>query len=154
MCTISFGPCHAYDEPSGGILRLTCILVYRFLLDLQEAARHDMKLGSDHPLHFSGSDGSLSFARAIGSIGATIAARRPPSDISECAPESLDSRTWADDDHRVVDEYDLEVRIRMRGDDIGSENARVHHDDSDGTTLAFPSDLHLARSSTLSRIAV
>ena len=112
-----------------------------------------MKLGSDHPLHFSESDGSLSFARAIGSIGATIAAQRSPSDISAFASESLDSRTCTSDDHCVVDEYNLEVR--MRGDDIDGEHARVH-DDSDGTTsgVASPSDLHLARTSTLSRIAV
>ncbi|KAI0770544.1 hypothetical protein C8Q74DRAFT_910229 [Fomes fomentarius] len=53
---------------------LTTILVYRFLMDLQEESWRDMKLDSDDPLHFSmNSRGALSFVREIGSIGATIA---------------------------------------------------------------------------------
>ncbi|TFK84026.1 hypothetical protein K466DRAFT_589248 [Polyporus arcularius HHB13444] len=52
---------------------LTTILITRFLLDLQEANRRDVKLDSDDPLHFSGgSAGTLSFARAMGSIGEVI----------------------------------------------------------------------------------
>ncbi|RPD55572.1 hypothetical protein L226DRAFT_614738 [Lentinus tigrinus ALCF2SS1-7] len=55
---------------------MTTILVARFLLDLQEAGRRDVRLdaASDDPLHFSHSTGaSLSFARVVGSVGATIA---------------------------------------------------------------------------------
>ncbi|KAI0694461.1 hypothetical protein C8T65DRAFT_744339 [Cerioporus squamosus] len=46
---------------------LTVVLVSRFLLDLQDASRQDMKLDSDNPLHFGVSlDGTPSFVRAVG----------------------------------------------------------------------------------------
>ncbi|RPD53385.1 hypothetical protein L226DRAFT_527161 [Lentinus tigrinus ALCF2SS1-7] len=55
------------------ILPLSNILTWRFLIDLQEANHRTLKLASDQPLHLSNFDeGSLTFARAIGSIGATI----------------------------------------------------------------------------------
>ncbi|TFK86660.1 hypothetical protein K466DRAFT_663593 [Polyporus arcularius HHB13444] len=51
---------------------LTYILITRFLLQLQQANKHNVKLASDHPLHLSLGDNSPSFARVLGSIGATI----------------------------------------------------------------------------------
>ncbi|KAI0746434.1 hypothetical protein C8Q80DRAFT_1320268 [Daedaleopsis nitida] len=54
---------------------LTTILVYRFILDLQEANDHNVKIGLDDPeLQGSmSSQSSLSFVdRAIGSLGSTI----------------------------------------------------------------------------------
>ena len=44
----------------------------RFLLDLQEASKRNVKLASNDPMDLSGSYGSLSFARIMGSIGETI----------------------------------------------------------------------------------
>ena len=61
----SFG----FSRAIGSLYSLTTILTTRFFLDLQQADRHDMKLRSDDPLHFSGSFGALSFARAMGPIG-------------------------------------------------------------------------------------
>ena len=44
---------------------IATILTYRFLLDLQETNQRDVKLESDHPLHFAAaSDGTPSFVRA------------------------------------------------------------------------------------------
>lgn len=55
------------------IARLTAILISRFLLDLQQASRREMKLNSDDPLHFSqDSMRSLSFAHVAGSLTATL----------------------------------------------------------------------------------
>ncbi|RPD63750.1 hypothetical protein L227DRAFT_608299 [Lentinus tigrinus ALCF2SS1-6] len=53
---------------------LTTILVCRFLLDLQNASTQDVKLGTDDPLHLSTAMGqtSLTFARVLGSVAATI----------------------------------------------------------------------------------
>ena len=55
------------------MLRITAVLVSRFLLDLQAANQRSLKLNTDDPLHFSsGSDdgtGSLTFARVVGSLG-------------------------------------------------------------------------------------
>lgn len=56
---------------------LTAILIYRFILDLQEANEHNVKVGSDDPeLQMSQttrSQSSLCFVdRAIGSLGSTI----------------------------------------------------------------------------------
>lgn len=57
---------------------ITAILIYRLILDLQEANTRNVKVGSDDPeLQTSqgsqGSQSSLSFVdRAIGSLGATI----------------------------------------------------------------------------------
>ncbi|RPD78401.1 hypothetical protein L226DRAFT_291547 [Lentinus tigrinus ALCF2SS1-7] len=53
---------------------LTTILVCRFLLDLQNASTQDVKLGTDNPLHLSTAMGqtSLTFARVLGSVAATI----------------------------------------------------------------------------------
>ena len=57
-------------------IRLTSILTWRFLLDLQEANQRDLKLDSDDPLHMSmphePGDGSLNFARVMGSIGSIV----------------------------------------------------------------------------------
>ncbi|KAI0739407.1 hypothetical protein C8Q80DRAFT_1198512 [Daedaleopsis nitida] len=55
---------------------LTAILVYHFIIDLQEANEHNVKIGSDDP-ELQGSvdsaQGSISFVnRAIGSLGSTI----------------------------------------------------------------------------------
>lgn len=51
--------------------RLTGILVYRFLFDLQGASQRSLKLASDDPLHISASsNGDLSFV--MGSIGSVI----------------------------------------------------------------------------------
>ena len=55
--------------------RLSNILISHFLLDLQEAyQRKAVFLGNDNPLEVSQSlsTGSLNFAAALGSIGATI----------------------------------------------------------------------------------
>ena len=55
------------------IPRLTSILVWRFMIDLQDANQSHVKIDSDDPLYFTTqSGGSLSFARAIGSIGAVL----------------------------------------------------------------------------------
>ncbi|KAI0741976.1 hypothetical protein C8Q80DRAFT_167686 [Daedaleopsis nitida] len=54
---------------------LTCILTYRFILDLQAANQHNVRIGSDDPeLQTSmDSQSSLSFVnRAIGSLASTI----------------------------------------------------------------------------------
>ena len=52
---------------------ITAILVYRLMMELQEASQNQMRVDSDDPLHFSmNSRGSVSFVRRIGSIGATI----------------------------------------------------------------------------------
>ena len=67
----------------------------QFLIDLQEASRKSLKLNSDDPLHFSeNSDGgSLSFARVIGSIGASI----PASGTSSMPDGELaDDEIWID----------------------------------------------------------
>lgn len=61
---------------------LTGILIYCFILDLQEANKHNVRVGSDDPeLHMSqtSSQSSLSFVdRAIGSLGSTIHRRAAP----------------------------------------------------------------------------
>lgn len=54
---------------------LTAILIYRFILDLQEANNHTVRVGSDDPelMSQTSSQSSLSFVdRAIGSLGSTI----------------------------------------------------------------------------------
>ncbi|KAI0746463.1 hypothetical protein C8Q80DRAFT_772482 [Daedaleopsis nitida] len=55
---------------------LTAVFVYHFILDLQEANEHNVKIGSNDPeLQTSqiGSQSSLSFVdRALGSLGSTI----------------------------------------------------------------------------------
>ncbi|RPD53397.1 hypothetical protein L226DRAFT_540571 [Lentinus tigrinus ALCF2SS1-7] len=53
---------------------ITGILMSRFLFDLQDANRRSLCLDSHDPLHFSAdtSDGSLSFARVIGSLGSSL----------------------------------------------------------------------------------
>ena len=55
---------------------MTAILVSRFLLDLQEASRQDVRFDGDdaQPSTFSSavSMGSVMFARVLGSIGSTI----------------------------------------------------------------------------------
>lgn len=61
---------------------LTVILVYRFILDLQEANEHNVRVGSDDPelqMSQTSSQSSLSFVnRAIGSLGSTIHRRTSP----------------------------------------------------------------------------
>lgn len=61
---------------------LTAILIYRFLLDLQEANEHNVRVGSDDPelqMSQTSSQSSLSFMdRAIGSLGSTIHPRTAP----------------------------------------------------------------------------
>ena len=60
--------------------RVEAVLVSRFLLDLQAASRRTLKLSRSDPLNFGttwtdGGDndnGSLSFARVIGSLGSSI----------------------------------------------------------------------------------
>ncbi|RPD53389.1 hypothetical protein L226DRAFT_576295 [Lentinus tigrinus ALCF2SS1-7] len=50
---------------------LTSILVWRFMIDLQDANQSHLKMGSDDPLYLTTNNaGSLSFTRAIGSVGA------------------------------------------------------------------------------------
>ncbi|KAI0704472.1 hypothetical protein C8T65DRAFT_741036 [Cerioporus squamosus] len=52
---------------------LTNILVWRFMIDLQDANQSQLKIGSDDPLYLAtDGGGSLSFARAIGSIGSIV----------------------------------------------------------------------------------
>ena len=52
---------------------LTAILISRFLLDLQEANKHTVRLDADEPLSSIDSVGSLSFvARTMGSLQSTI----------------------------------------------------------------------------------
>ncbi|RPD55606.1 hypothetical protein L227DRAFT_615235 [Lentinus tigrinus ALCF2SS1-6] len=52
---------------------ITTILISRFLLDLQHANRQDVQLGSDdHIQQTSTPQGSLAFARTLGSINSTI----------------------------------------------------------------------------------
>ncbi|KAI0746350.1 hypothetical protein C8Q80DRAFT_1121205 [Daedaleopsis nitida] len=55
---------------------LTAILIYHFILDLQEANKHNIRIGSDDPELQSSclsSQSSLSFVdRALGSLGSTI----------------------------------------------------------------------------------
>ncbi|RDX51242.1 hypothetical protein OH76DRAFT_319312 [Lentinus brumalis] len=52
---------------------LTSILVWRFMIALQATNQSNIKIGSDDPLHLAtDAGGSLSFARAIGSIGAIV----------------------------------------------------------------------------------
>ena len=54
------------------------MLVSRFLLDLQAASRHTLKLDPDDPLHPSttwtqpSQTATLSFARVVGSLGSTL----------------------------------------------------------------------------------
>ena len=59
-----------------GTYSLTDVLVCRFLLDLQEASRQDVRFDGDdvQPSSFSSgaSVGSVMFARVLGSIGSTI----------------------------------------------------------------------------------
>ena len=59
---------HAYLD-----CRLTAILISRFLLDLQEANKHTVRLDADEPLSSIDSVGSLSFVvRTMGSLQSTI----------------------------------------------------------------------------------
>ena len=57
---------------------MSTTLVSRFLLDLQAASRRTLKLSRSDPLNFGttwtdgGDNGSLSFARVIGSLGSSI----------------------------------------------------------------------------------
>ncbi|KAI0699942.1 hypothetical protein C8T65DRAFT_658682 [Cerioporus squamosus] len=65
--------CKTYESgPTSNITLFTdpiiTILTYRFLLGLQEASEKDVKLESDHPLHFTASYGTPSFVRDIGSV--------------------------------------------------------------------------------------
>ncbi|TFK84135.1 hypothetical protein K466DRAFT_589157 [Polyporus arcularius HHB13444] len=59
--------------------QVEAVLVSHFLLDLQAANRRTLKLSRDDPLNFtttwtdSGGNGSLNFARVIGSLGSSIA---------------------------------------------------------------------------------
>ena len=61
---------------ASGSYRLTAVLVYRFILDLQEANEHNLRIGSGDPeLHMSGlsSQSSLNFVdRALDSLASTI----------------------------------------------------------------------------------
>lgn len=61
---------------------LTAILIYRFILDLQEANEHNVRVGSDDPelqMSQTSSQSSLSFVNeAIGSLGSTIHRRTAP----------------------------------------------------------------------------
>ncbi|RPD53366.1 hypothetical protein L227DRAFT_617040 [Lentinus tigrinus ALCF2SS1-6] len=52
---------------------ITAVLTSRFLLDLQQANRRNMKLNSDHALHISMNfDDTPSFVRTLGAIASTI----------------------------------------------------------------------------------
>ena len=52
--------------------RLASVLIVRFLLDLQEANQQELALSSDDSLDTSATpDGSLKFARVMGSIAST-----------------------------------------------------------------------------------
>ena len=62
-------------------IRVTAVLISRFLLDLQSASRHRLKLRSDNPLNLSsgwmydaaGFPGdSISFVRPLGSLGSCL----------------------------------------------------------------------------------
>ena len=79
------------------------MLVSRFLLDLQAASRHTLKLDPDDPLHPSttwtqpSQTATLSFARVVGSLSATLDGR-----------ETYDSDVeWDDTDART--ERDVEM---------------------------------------------
>ncbi|KAI0765625.1 hypothetical protein BD413DRAFT_637664 [Trametes elegans] len=68
--TIAFDPSSqisTFTEP------VTVVLVSRFLLDLQAANRRALRLDSRDPLHVDvSSAGTLSFARVVGSLGASL----------------------------------------------------------------------------------
>ncbi|KAI0692814.1 hypothetical protein C8T65DRAFT_744991 [Cerioporus squamosus] len=88
---------------------LTALLVSRFLLDLQEATQQDMKLDTDHPLHFSPDwNGSLSFARVMGSIGAIIMPGEVPDNDQSSGAQSSESGR-EEGSSRRVDELDNSV---------------------------------------------
>ena len=58
-------------------IRITTILISRFLLDLQHANKQDVQLGTDdhQPSSWASTattEGSLTFARALGSLSSTI----------------------------------------------------------------------------------
>ena len=60
------------DHPFLSYISLTIVLATRLLLDLQEANQRAVKVESGHDLHISQSEGSLSFARVVGSIDSFI----------------------------------------------------------------------------------
>ena len=57
-----------YDHPDIIIVRMTALLVSRFLLDLQAASQKSLKLARDDPLYSSRMDGSENSARGTGSL--------------------------------------------------------------------------------------
>ncbi|KAI0695046.1 hypothetical protein C8T65DRAFT_833272 [Cerioporus squamosus] len=82
---------------------LMSILVWRFMIDLQGANQSALKLDSDDALYFTDGGRSLSFARAIGSIGAIVSEEqdisREPEDTVEvdAVVERCRSRTGCED---------------------------------------------------------
>ena len=83
---------------SWDILRITAILISRFLLDLQEANRTDKDLNdgtSTQIISSTASVGTINFARVIGSIGASL--DRPDGDGGS-DPDGVEGRGWSDYD--------------------------------------------------------
>ncbi|KAI0742560.1 hypothetical protein C8Q80DRAFT_1273201 [Daedaleopsis nitida] len=96
---------------------LSCVLVYRFILDLQEANRQELKLNQDDPLHFSvGSSGSVSFARIVGPLGSTIVPGGVPSGSDDASSEDLDT---FGESASVQGHCDVPGHDRHRGSVIG-----------------------------------
>ena len=103
----SFG----FSRAIGSLYSLTTILTTRFFLDLQQADRHDMKLRSDDPLHFSGSFGALSFARAMGPISDVDL----PDVMRKEEDMTSESDRSASDAHIDVFEWDIRLDSRPAG---------------------------------------
>ena len=57
-----------YDHSDMSMVRMTSILVSRFLLDLQAVSQKSLKLARDDPLYSSRLDGSENNARGAGSL--------------------------------------------------------------------------------------
>ena len=102
------------------------MLVSRFLLDLQAASRHTLKLDPDDPLHPSttwtqpSQSATLSFARVVGSLSATLDGR-----------ETYDSDVeWDDTDSR--NEQDVEMNGSRGGGRLEEQSGTV----TDGSVLS------------------
>ena len=60
------------------VLSVTTVLVSRFLLDLQASNQRALKVGTDDPLYMgstlssAGRQGSVVFARVVGSLGSAV----------------------------------------------------------------------------------
>ena len=113
-------------------VRMTAILVSRFLLDLQAANQKSLKVARDDPLYSSRMDDSEDNGRAVGSlvfagfdvVGSLGASLAPSEHASDCVEDA------------EFEEVDDGEELRWGGAAIGENRATGHQTLEEGVSAA------------------